>query len=186
MTTYEAHNVHSEGDVTRFTQLLGTCQRQVFLYAVGLLQNAVDAEEVLQETNLVLWQKFDQYQPGTDFVRWACRIAHFQVLKVRAKKASEERLFSDQFIEVVAASWDSTLDEMDDRREALAHCLGKLTSNDRQLVMRRYQPGATTRSLAEALGRNVQATRRRLRTIRNKLLGCIERSLAAEEHRGPV
>lgn len=183
---HEAYTTHSDDEVTRFTQLLGTCQRQVFLYALGLLHNAVDAEEVLQETNLVLWQKFHQYQSGTDFIRWACRIAHFQVLKVRSKKASEERLFSDQFIEVVAAQWERTLDAMDDRREALAGCLDKLSATDRTLVMCRYQPGASTQSLAEALGRNVQATRRRLRTIRTKLLGCIQRSLAAEEHRGSI
>jgi len=174
------------GDVATFTQLLGRCQRQVFLYALGLLHNAADAEEVLQETNILLWEKFDQYQAGTDFARWACRIAHFQALKLRSRKSTEERLFSDRFIEIVAARWDRSFDQIDDRREALAECLGKLSSKDRDLVMRRYQRGATTRGVAEALGRSIVATRRRLRHIRDRLLGCIRRSLAAEERSGSI
>jgi RNA polymerase sigma-70 factor (ECF subfamily) len=174
------------GGVPAFTQLLGRCQRKVFLYALGMLHNAADAEEVLQETNILLWEKFDQYQPGTDFARWACCIAHFQALKLRKKKSAEERLFSDQFIEIVAARWDRTFDQIDSRREALDECLGKLSSRDRELVVRRYQAGATTRSVAEALGRSVVATRRRLRHIRDKLMGCIQRSLAAEDHRGSI
>ena len=186
MSTDKACTSPPDSDVARFTQLLGTCQRQVFLYALGLLHNATDAEEVLQETNIVLWQKFHQFQPGTDFARWACRIAYFQVLKFRAKKAAEERLFSDQFIEVVAAQWDRTFDQLDSRREALAECLGKLSRKDRQLVVCRYQHGATTRGVAEAFGRNVQATRRRLRHIRARLAGCIQRSLTAEERHEPI
>lgn len=182
----EARTPTPDSDVARFTQLLGTCQRQVFLYALGLLHNAADAEEVLQETNIVLWQKFHQYQDGTDFVRWACRIAYYQVLKIRAKKAPVERLFSDDFLDMVAAQWDRTLDQLDNRREALTGCLDRLRPNDRELIMCRYQPGATTRGVAETLGRNVQATRRRLRHLRDRLLGCIERSLAAEGRHGPI
>ncbi|HUT88278.1 MAG TPA: sigma-70 family RNA polymerase sigma factor [Thermoguttaceae bacterium] len=166
----------------RFVRLLATCQRRVFLYALGLVSNAADAEEILQETNLVLWRKFDQYQPGTDFARWACRIAHFEVLKFRERRAQQRRLFTSEFIEALAVDSEESLDELDARREALAACLEKLRKNDRQLVLRRYQERATTRSVAEALGRSVQGTRKSLHRIRMALLACIERTLAAEEH----
>jgi RNA polymerase sigma-70 factor (ECF subfamily) len=167
--------------VERFAQLLATCQRRVFLYALSLLHQAADAEEVLQETNIVLWRKFDDYQPGTDFIRWACRVAYYEVLKFREKKSREERLFSDEFIEVMASQTERTMDEVDARREALVRCLGKLKSGDRALVNNRYAPGATTRSVAEALGRSVQGTRKALHRIRLRLLECIERTIAAEE-----
>ena len=166
----------------RFVRLLATCQRQVFLYALGLVYNAADAEEILQETNLVLWRKFDQYQPGTDFARWACRIARFEVLKLRERQARERRLFTSEFIEALAVDSEESLDELDGRREALAVCLEKLRKTDRQLLLCRYQENATTRSVAEALGRSVQGTRKSLHRIRMALLACIERTLAAEEH----
>jgi RNA polymerase sigma-70 factor (ECF subfamily) len=165
----------------RFVQLLATCQRPVFLYALSLVHSPADAEEILQETNLVLWRKFDQYQPGTDFVRWACRIAYFEVLKAREKRAGAEKYFSNEFIETLSVEAEGLVDRLDSRRQALAHCMGKLNERDRQLVTRRYQPGETTRSVAKTVGRSVQATRKALHRIRTALLGCIERTLAMEE-----
>jgi RNA polymerase sigma-70 factor (ECF subfamily) len=168
--------------VERFAQLLATCQRRVFLYALRLVHNAADAEEILQETNLVLWRKFDQYEPGTEFARWACRIAYYEVLKFRQRRTREERVFSNDFIETLATESEASMDPLDARRDALAQCLGKLRESERRLVLRRYQENATTRSVAEALGRSVQGTRKALHRIRMALLACIERTLAAEEH----
>ena len=164
----------------QFVQLLATCQRKVFLYALALVHNPVDAEEILQETNLVLWRKFDQFRPGTDFSRWACRIAHFEVLKFRERRPAAERLFSTDFLEALARDAEESLDVADQRREALRGCLGKLAERDRQLVLQRHQERATTRSVAEALGRSVQGTRKSLHRIRMTLLECIQRTLAAE------
>jgi RNA polymerase sigma-70 factor (ECF subfamily) len=166
----------------RFAALLATCQRPVFLYALSLVHNPAEAEEILQETNLVLWRKFDQFQPGTDFVRWACRIAYFEALKAREKHAGPEKLFSNEFIETLAVEAEKSAGRRDPRRQALARCMNRLKETDRRLVTQRYQPGATTRSVAEALGRSVQGTRRALHRIRSTLLACIEQTLAAEEH----
>lgn len=164
-----------------FARLLGGCQRKVFLYALGLLHHAADAEEVLQETNVVLWHKFDEYTPGTSFDSWACRIAFFEVLKFREKAARDRRVFGTPLVETLAAEAESVLEESDARREALEGCLAKLRHDDKTLVLNRYQPGATTRSVAESMGRSVQGTRKSLHRIRTALLHCIERTIAAEE-----
>jgi RNA polymerase sigma-70 factor (ECF subfamily) len=166
--------------VERFAQLLARCQRRVFVYLLGLLHNPSDAEEVLQEANLVLWRKFDQYQPGTNFDRWACRIAYFEAMKLRERRPKVEQLFSSDFVELLAEEADRSLDIRDQRHNALQQCLGKLSEKDRQLVLERYRQQATTRSVAEALGRSVQGTRRALHRIRMALMACIERTLAAE------
>jgi len=166
--------------VERFAQLLATCQRRVFLYVLGLIGNATDAEEVLQETNLVLWRKFDHYEPGTHFDRWACRIAYYEVLKFREKKAHGEKLFSNELVETLAQQSEVSMDLLEARREALHGCLQKLSQKDRQLVTYRYEPDATTTRVAENLGRSVQGTRKSLHRIRTALLACIERTLAAE------
>lgn len=168
--------------VEQFAQLLARCQRRVFLYILALVHRAADAEEILQETNLVLWRKFEQYQPGSNFERWACRIAQFEVRKFRQRQSRAERLFSDAFIEALAAEVEASDPVLDARRSALAHCLKKLREADRALVLARYRAGATTRSVAVALGRSIQGTRRSLHRIRMTLLACIERTLAAQEH----
>ena len=150
---------------------------------MSLLHHAADAEEVLQETNVVLWRKFEQYQPGTDFVRWACSVAHYEVLKLRERQSREKRLLlSDEFIATLTIESQKSLDELEERRQALAHCLKKLSQTDRELILRRYQPSATTHAVAKALGRSVQGTRKALHRIRTALLGCTRRTLAREGH----
>ena len=135
--------------IEQFAQLLATCQRQVFLYAMRLLHSAADAEEVLQETNLVLWRKFDQYQPGTEFGRWACGIAHYEVLKLREKKPREERLFSDQFIDMLATRTQRSTAMLDARRDALA-ALPRQAERGRSA---NWSPSATSPGAAPAVWR---------------------------------
>ena len=171
-----------EREVERFARLLARCQRRIFVYAMSLLHDPNDAEDVLQETNLVLWKKFNEYERGTDFARWACRVAYFEVLKVYRKKGQSERLFSDKFIETLAAGCERTMCHWDDRKEALRDCVGKLPVHDRDLVRSRYEPGATTRSVAETAQRSVQGTRKSLLRIRNALLECIRRTLVSRDH----
>jgi RNA polymerase sigma-70 factor, ECF subfamily len=163
-----------------FTALLANCQRPVFLYAMSLLHNSADAEDVLQETKILLWKKSNQYQPGTDFTRWACGIAHFEVLKVRARRSRAARFFSEGFVELLAAESQKSPDVLEARRQALAGCLAKLSDTERQLILSRYEPGATTRSVAGALGRSVQGTRKALHRIREALAACVRRTLSRE------
>ena len=165
----------------QFARLLGGCQRQVFLYALALLHNTADAEEALQETNLVLWKKFDEFVPDSDFGKWARRIAHFEALKLREKRGHEARVFSAGFVESLAAEAERGADLLDARRQALAGCLAKLSPRDRELLARRYEDHGTTSGVAAALGRSVQGARKSLHRIRMTLLECIQRTLAAEQ-----
>jgi len=164
----------------QFVQLLATCQHRVFFYLLNILRNAADAEEALQETNLVLWRKFGEYQPGTNFGRWACQIAYFEAMKSREKSLRRGHLFSDNFMKMLAKEGEGSCDHLETRRSALKRCLSKLSEKDRQLVLSRYREKATTQSVAEALGRSVQGTRQSLHRIRMALLTCAKRILAAE------
>ena len=71
----------------RFMALYSSHQRRLYLYTVTLMCGAADAEDVFQEANLVLWQKFSQYQEGTNFFAWACQIIRHKAMKHREKRA---------------------------------------------------------------------------------------------------
>jgi RNA polymerase sigma-70 factor (ECF subfamily) len=149
---------------------------------MSLLGNVDDAEEVVQESGLVLWKKFHEYQPGTDFVRWACQIARFQSLKVRARRFRGPQVLSNEFLAMVAAaSQDKSQAELEARRKAIAQCMQELRAADQDLIVRRYRKNGTTREVAEALNRSVQGTRRSLQRIREILAKCVRRKLATEE-----
>ena len=50
---------------------------------MSVLPNRTDVDDLLQETNLVLWREFESFEIGTNFTAWAYRIAHNQVLAWR-------------------------------------------------------------------------------------------------------
>jgi RNA polymerase sigma-70 factor (ECF subfamily) len=165
-----------------FAALLPTCQRSVFLCAMSLLGNAADAEEVVQECGLLMWKKFHEFQSGTNFVGWACQIARYQALKLRAGRGREPLLFSNEFLTMLAIPNDEeTLARLEARRKAIADCIEKLRAADRELLVRRYRKGASTRDVAEELNRSVQGTRRSLQRIREALAKCVRKKVARED-----
>lgn len=165
-----------------FVSLLASCQRPVFLYAMSLLGNVDDAEEVVQESGLVMWKKFREYQPGTDFVRWACQIARFQSLQLRARRFRRPQVFSNDFLSMFAAAAEErTQADHEARRQAFLKCMQGLKASDRDLIVRRYRKGASTRDVAAALNRSPQGTRRSLQRIRETLARCVHLRLGREE-----
>jgi len=140
-----------------------------------LLPNWNDAEEVLQETSLVLWRKFADFQPGTSYISWANRVAYFEVHKFRSRQKRAGQLFSNDLIDMLAEQSDDMRDLLTDQQEALQYCLEKLPDADRRLITSRYQGGATTRSLAQELSRSLESVCNSLKRIRLVLLRCIQR-----------
>ncbi len=163
-----------------FVRLLTLHQRRVYVFILAQLPNRADADDVLQETNVVLWNKFDQYQPGSDFRSWAARVAHFEVLKFCGRRRKGVLYFSDPLVEDLLTMALARADELDARQEALAHCLTKLRPRDRDLIRRRYSPGASTKSVAHGVGRSVDAIYKALQRIHDTLFQCIGRTLAKE------
>lgn len=155
-------------------------QRRLFLYILSQVGNPVEAEEILQEANLVIWRKCDQFEPGTNFYAWACRISKFEVLKSRERWRRDKLQFSDEFVSAVAAEQEESEEHDEARRAALATCLGKLRKTDRELIQQRYAPGENGLSVAEALDRPINSVYQSLGRIRKALLECINRELATQ------
>src|SRR3954451_19751426 len=109
-----------------FVLLLGQHQRRIFLYVLSLAPRWSDAEEIVQETNLVLWREFGTFQPGTNFAAWACRVALNQVLAWRKKRQRDRLQFSEAFLTAVADDTADRADALDERCRALAGCVEKL------------------------------------------------------------
>src|SRR4051794_3348950 len=109
--------------VDEFVRLLGQHQRRIYLYVASLVPRPGDAEEVLQETNLVLWREFGQFQSGTNFAAWACKVAFHQVLAWRKKRQRDRLEFSDEFLAAVAREAEAADEVLESRSRALAGCI---------------------------------------------------------------
>ena len=79
-----------EPDAETYVRLLAEHERSLETYVHGLMRRAADAEDVLQECKLVLWKQFDRYEPGTNFLAWARKIALNLILNHRRKEERRE------------------------------------------------------------------------------------------------
>lgn len=163
-----------------FVQLFTRAQRSLYLFILAQTGNVQSAEEILQETNLVIWAKLDQFEPNTNFAGWTRQIATYEILKHRQRFRRDRLTFSDEFLSAVAGEMTTQSLELEQRREALQHCLGKLDAGDRDLIQQRYQPGVNGKDLARKRDRPINSVYQSLGRIRKALLECIHRTLAAE------
>lgn len=174
----------SAARVEEFMQLFTPNQRRVFLYILTLLPNVEQAEDVLQETNLILWREFHRFEPGTNFAAWACGVAYYQVLKYRKERVREITLLDEEMLGQVAEAQAELADVLEDRRAALLECLQKLPPADRALVTNRYGGNASGKELAETLRRPVNSIYQSLSRIRQVLWDCIDRTLRSGQTPG--
>src|SRR5215208_5374347 len=122
----------------RLMALMTRHQRQIFSYIYVLVPNRNDAEDLLQETSLVICEKFNEFKEGTDFVAWACQIAYWRIRYSRQKFARSKVLFDQDVVDVLAQTASEMVDELDERHEALSGCLQRLHPRDKSLLMARY------------------------------------------------
>ena len=163
--------------VDAFVQLLGQSQRRIFLFVMSMVPNWNDAEEIIQETNLLLWREFDHFEPGTNFAAWACQVALYQVLAWRKRQQRDRVRFSPAFLEAIAEEATAEADWLEDRSRALAHCIEKLPERHRILLRCRYNEGRAIDAIGQELGRSADAIYRTLSRIRHSLYNCVTESL---------
>ncbi|TWU51722.1 RNA polymerase sigma factor [Rubripirellula reticaptiva] len=136
-----------------------------------------DADEVFQRTCMVLWQKFNQFDRGGNFAAWACRIAHFELLKYRESK-NKIRILSDETIEQLAVAAVPISAEVNERRTALANCMKKLPAADHDLIHQRYFESLSVSEIARRVDRSTHAIYRELSRVHGLLSRCVDRSVS--------
>jgi RNA polymerase sigma-70 factor (ECF subfamily) len=160
-----------------FARLLVRHDRSLLRYILALIPRRDDAEEVLQRTATVLWEKFAEYDREREFLPWAMRVAYFEVLNFRKQIARDRLVFSEEVMEALAETRDAQQPQLEAQRRALRLCLGELTADDQALLRRRYADSETIADLADEKGKTAKALYRRLDRLREAIARCAERRL---------
>ncbi|QDT26438.1 sigma-70 family RNA polymerase sigma factor [Gimesia panareensis] len=170
----------AENESEQHVRLIAQAQRRLYAFIFALVRHPSDTDDILQETNVVLWRKRATYEPGTNYFAWAFTIARLQVMSHRSKSARRGLTFDDDLLNKIAEAASTESEQYDRRNAALQNCLQKLTASQRDLISRRYQPDGAVNALAAEIGKTSKAVSATLRRVRDKLRECIERTLAAE------
>lgn len=172
----------SDSTVSRdFVDLLTANQLRLYRYIAVLVADHVEAEDILQNTNLVILRKSDQFQLGTDFVAWSIGIAHFEVLKHRTGKKRGPYGLSDETLDLLATEAARENSMLERRNAALPDCMEKLSLDDMTLVTEHYFRGLSWETIARTLGRTSSSVRHSICRIRRELKRCIDAAIGREE-----
>ncbi len=168
--------MNSAQQSVEFVALWSAHSRRVYAYIYSLVANWSDADDIFQETSIVLFQKFHEFVPGSSFPAWACRVAYLKALE--SFKAGRLLQHIDQrFLEAIDDQLHSSAQAWEPQVVALEKCLAKLPARQRQLIELRYQRGESVKSVAEKVGRSAALVYKTLSRIHETLLECIRRRM---------
>ncbi len=175
-------NEHNDWKIAQFVQLLTDHQAVMRGYIRMLIPNDSDIRDVLQNTNVALWERRDSFELGSNFKAWAFAIARFRAMEHRRKLQQENRLvFDTDLIELLDEAYhERNPDSVENEYRALDHCLGRLHEKDRALIDARYTARTPLAEYAKVDGRSEPSLRVILNRLRSLLRDCMDTQLAAE------
>jgi len=154
---------------------------QLWGFLMGLTKDPQKAEDLFQNTYLILCEKWDQYRPGTNFMAWARQIARYEFL---ASVDPDRRPFLTAETEVLELALHAAEREEAPsvRRDALRRCLDQLPdARGRRVLELRYGQGLPGERVAREVDLSMNALYTLLSRVRRALQDCVERRLRTEE-----
>ncbi len=167
-----------------FVVLMVRHQRVIWRFINTLLPSSSEADDVLQETSLVLWRKWGEFDRERDFISWAFGIARFQVLKyIRENRSKREYLDEAILAEIATLAEKHARNQasIESRLDMLKECISKLREYDRSVVEARYVLEQSVQQITEKTGKPMASVYTTLRRARIQLGECVARKFAANE-----
>lgn len=193
----------------QFARVFVQHQDRVYGYIVTMLPNRHDAEDVFQQTSLILWQKWEQFDPAkvveragspgvkrdeegveksarpidssADFLRWAYGIARLEVRNFLRRRGRDRVVLSERLMDELADMRVEAQPLLDERRGLLAECMKKLDFLARELMERAYAGRESIGVLAKQFRSTPNALYLRMRKIRRELMECVNQETGREE-----
>jgi len=166
-------------NATDLERELEKIQPALYAYVGSLTGGSAGVADVVQETNLLIWEKRDGFELGTNFKAWAFRIAYFKVLAHRRDSARRRKfVFNDELVlQLAEEAQDLFAEAALQRKEALEHCLGELGEEQRALLDKHYVDGVSLTDIAFRKRRKPDAVHKMISRIRLALRKCINTRL---------
>jgi len=147
-------------------------------YSFSILRDWDAADDAVQETFLVVMNKYKDFKEGTNLFKWVRQILHYKALeRIRAKK-KETPVEQDELAAVVADTMEEAFTEekaqkANKMRKALHMCMSKLNKMSVDLIAGFYWHKHSCEKLAAKVKKSVNSVRLLLSRLRTKLHDCM-------------
>jgi RNA polymerase sigma-70 factor (ECF subfamily) len=170
------------GDAAALEALMERYASRVYRLAHGILRNAADAEEVVQDVFLTLFQKIHGFEGRSALASWLYRVTtNAALIKRRGRKSDREVSLDAQLPSFlpnghragdptfVGVDWSQTPEAdllSQETRAILGRAIDELPAPYRTVLVLRDVEGLSSEEAAEILGESVSAVKSRLHRAR--------------------
>jgi len=113
------------GEKELFYELVGPCERAIYVAVLAILQNPADAEEVTQEAALKAFHRLDTFRGESKFSSWLVRIAVNEArMRLRRERKMKYQSLdttpeeeTSEYCPIALADWREIPDEVLERKE---------------------------------------------------------------------
>lgn len=175
-------NMHDRQDL--FSELLACHQSELYGYIFAVVRNRADTDDLFQSLCMILWRKFESFQPGSSFFAWARQSARLEISSFLRRKRSPNYVGKNVLDALTDVSTEVERENEEPYLATLRRCRDKLTTADENLLQLRYVEELGVCEIADQLQRHQPSVSRSLGRIRRWLLECVQMELAQLEHYG--
>ena len=163
-----------------FMQLLTTHQMHLRSFILAAVGNYTYCDDVLQQTNLVLWKKAGEFRPDEPFLPWALAVARYEILAFYRDRQRERLIFRQNVAELMVETSLPEIEDVTERQHALRQCIKKLPELQQEMLKLRYVVNAPTSEISRVTKRSRDGVKSLLLRIRKALKKCIETRLECQ------
>lgn len=182
MNTRNGDGNHGPGEKSSdsaFVSLLTDHQVLIRNFVASLVPALDVRADIVQEINILLWEKRASFEMGTNFKAWAFAVARYVIMNNQKRFRRDGRLvFCSDVVEVLADQFEVLDPEPDERMEALRECLKRLRDEDQRLLLDCHAERDSIERAAEARSQPAATVRSILLRLRSRLRKCIRQRLA--------
>ena len=145
-----------------------------------MVHNRDDADELLQETAAIMWERFDQFKEGTNFGAWAIKIAKNKSYEHLRRNKNTKVLLNENFYEIISKVAEKSSEDITVRLQTLNDCMTKLSATSQRLLRLRYRKGLSIKDISQTTGRSCSALYKNFASILRLLRICIQKTFLSQ------
>jgi RNA polymerase sigma-70 factor (ECF subfamily) len=129
-----------------------------------------------------MWNKFDEYEEGTNFKAWGISIARFKILSHQTKYQKFKFHFHPDTTKLLERELQAESDKrhLENQKDILGRCLKKLSGKEKEYLSFRYEQQLTFEGIADRFGISMQAAYKAISMIHARLLKCVHLGMENE------
>ncbi len=148
-------------------------QARIHTYILYQVPNRSDAEDILQDTIVVMLDKFSEFKEGSNFLAWGISIARYKIMSFKQKNKRSKLVFDDSMMDLFEQEGASHIDSLPEETEVLKNCIQKLPLRYKKYLRLRYEQGMSYREMGRQITISMQAVYKAMTRIHITLLNCV-------------